>query len=480
VALGQAYPPFLLQPEKYEQVTPAARFTFNNNQFTNGINGMDYNLSQPYTMSWTFGIQRRLGESRALEIRYSGNRTLKQWLSLNINEVNVIENGFLQEFKNAQKNLAINVANGSNSFGNLNPAAGTVALPILSAAFTGDRNGAQTAADFRGSTFITQLNTGAVGSMAQTLTTLPYFCRVVGASFGPCATNAGYTGPGGGYPINFFQANPYASGIPATVMTDPGWSNYHAMQVDLRQRFWHGLQFDANYTWSHTLGVSTPNDWTGAYNSYTLRDLRESYGPTLFDIRHVANIAGTLELPFGAGKMWMNQGGPIDKVVGGWSVGSIMTYRSGMPARVTGGYSTFNNVGDGGINLNGITREQLQDAVGVYKTGANFVTLIDPRFRTTSVGANTQFITANTTPGTLAGSFWIYGPGGFECDISLTKDTALSERSRLQFQAQLLNAFNHPIFRSSVGGSVRGSGWATTNGASNNARVIEFRVRISF
>jgi hypothetical protein len=480
VSLGQAYPPFLLQPEKYEASSPASRFTFNNNQFTNGINGMDANLSQPYTMSWTFGIQRRLGESRALEIRYSGNRTLKQWLSLNINEVNVFENGFLEEFRNAQRNLAINVANGTNSFGNLNPAAGTVALPILSAAFTGDRNGAQTGADFRGGTFITQLNTGAAGSMAQTLTTLPYFCRLVGTSFGPCVTNANYSGPSGGYPINIFQANPYASGIPATVMTDPGWSNYHALQVDLRQRFWHGLQFDANYTWSHTLGVSTPNDWTGAYNAYTLRNLRESYGPTLFDIRHVANVAGTTDLPFGAGKRWLNQGGPMDKVAGGWSVGTIVTYRSGSPARLTGNYNTFNNIGDGGVNLNGITREQLQDAIGVYKTGANFVTLIDPRFRTLNVGANTSFISANTTPGVLAPTIWLYGPGGFECDISLTKDTALTERSRIQFQAQFLNAFNHPIFRSSAFGGVRNGGWATTNGASNNARVIEFRVRISF
>jgi len=172
--------------------------------------------------------------------------------------------------------------------------------------------------------------------------------------------------------------------------------------------------------------------------------------------------------------------GPVDKIAGGWSVGTIMTYRSGAPARLTGGYSTFNNIGDGGIVLNGVTRDELQNAVGVYKTGANYVTMIDPKFRTVNVGANTNFITANATPGTFAGTTWIYGPGGFECDLSLTKDTAVTERSRIQFQAQFLNAFNHPIFRGSAGGSVRGSGWATTTGASNNSRVIEFRLRFSF
>jgi hypothetical protein len=64
--------------------------------------------------------------------------------------------------------------------------------------------------------------------------------------------------------------------------------------------------------------------------------------------------------------------------------------------------------------------------------------------------------------------------------MSLTKETAMTERTRISFQAQFLNAFNHPIFRSVPGGNVRSSGWATTTGASNNARVIEFRLKISF
>jgi hypothetical protein len=325
--------------------------------------------------------------------------------------------------------------------------------------------------------------------MASTLTRLgsaPFFCNLVGASFTPCATNAGYTGAGAGYPINFFVANPYAIGYAAhtsLVMTDPAWSNYHSMQVDFRQRFWHGLQFDANYTWSHTLGVSTPNDWTGAYYSYTLRDLRESYGPTLYDARHVFNLSGTVDLPFGSGKKWANQGGAIDKAFGGWSVGTITTYRTGYPFRVLGGYRTFNNIGDGGVVLNSVTRQQLQDAIGVFKSGRTYVELIDPKYRTTGVGANTAFITANTTPGTFAPSNWLYGPGGFYCDISLMKETAVTERYRITFYGQFLNAFNHPVFGTGtapVGGNVRSSGWATTSAASNAPRVIEFRLRFSF
>ena len=483
LSLGQPFPSFSYDPPSYMKSIPAGNFTFNNSSQGNGINGMDYNIHQPYTMSWSFGIQQRLGKSRALEVRYNGNRVVHQWLSLNVNEVNVFENGFLQEFIKAQNNLKIN---GGSSFANLNPAGGTVPLQIMTAAFTGDKNGSQTSSGFKNTAFITNLNTGGVGAMASTLTTygaIPYFCNLVGASFAPCA-RMGYTGAGAGYPINFFQANPYGSGIPVTVMTDPGYSNYNAMQVDFRQQYWHGLQFNANYTWSHGLGIAPGgtaggNEWTGAYTTYTLRNLRESYGPTI-DIRHVVNISGNVDLPFGSGKMFFNGKGPLDRVIGGWNVGTIMTYRSGSPGRITGGYSTFNNLADGGVNLNGITREDLQNAVGVYKTSANFIQMIDPKYRTVGVGANTQYITANTTPGTYVGAFYIYGPGSFECDLSLNKSTSITEKSKLTFQAQFLNAFNHPIFRSVPSGGVRGVNWATSTGASNTPRVIEFRVAISF
>jgi len=290
----------------------------------------------------------------------------------------------------------------------------------------------------------------------------------------------GYTGTGAGYPINVFQANPYASGIPATVMSDPGYSNYNALQIDFRQQYWHGLAFNANYTWSRNLGVASPNDWTGTYTQFTLRDLNLSYGPTNYDMRHVANISGTVDMPFGAGKMLFNRKGIVDKVMGGWTVGTIVTYRSGSVGRITGGYSTFNNLADGGINLNGVTLQDLQNAVGVYKTSANFVQMIDPKFRTTGVGANTTYITSNTTAGTIAGPYYIYGPDSWEADMSISKETIITERTRISFQAQMLNAFNHPVFRGVPSGGVRSSGWATATGASNGARVVEFRVRISF
>lgn len=514
VSLGQAFPPYLLSPASYSAVANASDFTFFNGQFGNGINGFGRNIGQPYTFSWTVGIQRKFGATRALEVRYTANSTKNQWISYNINEVNIFENGFLQEFINAQNNLAICQANAAacvaaagdpagsarRYFSNLG-LPGQVTVPILTGAFTGSTTGAQNDADFRATNFITWLGNGEAGRLANQLSGAsggPYLCNLVGDTFGPCANNLGYVGAGAGFPINFFQANPYGAGIPVTMMNDDGYSNYNSLQIDFRQQLWHGLQFDANYTWSHTLGVSTPNDWTGSFTQFTLRDLKHSYGPTLFDLRHVVHVSATYDLPFGKGKQFANQGGVVDKIVGGWTIGTIMTYQTGFPARLTSGFQTFNNLADSGIDLSGLSRKQLQNAVGVYRfPGTNRVSLINPQLLNTSTNASGQTVftsadlsvlTPNRTPGVFAPPLFIQGPHGFYDDISLTKSFAITERWRFSIQALFINAFNHPVFGQGQGTGmttgVRSTNFGTVSGPSNNpegfGRQIEFRLNISF
>jgi hypothetical protein len=310
LSLGGALPAYGFSPQSFQRIESQSDFTFQGGSVP-GVNGIDPHLKQPYTESWNFGIQRQLTNSSALEIRYVGNRTLHQWMAVDPNEINIFENGFLTQFKAAQRNLAINNASGvaayQGSFAN-NGLPGQQALPIFNAAFAGESAGPDSKfQDYTSSAFVGELNTGQAGLLANTLAgingTAPYFCNLVGSSFVPCA-NTGFTGPGAGYPINFFQANPFAqgAGFVTSALVANGYSNYNGLQVDFRQRAWHGMQFDANYTWSHTLGISTPNNWQGQANEFTLRDPRLSYGPTLFDIRHSVNISGSFDLPFGRGK----------------------------------------------------------------------------------------------------------------------------------------------------------------------------------
>ncbi len=504
-----------LSPQTFQKTEAASDFTFNGGP---GLNGLNPHIQQPYTQSWNLGVQRQLGQTMALEVRYVGSHTLRQWFNINPNEVNIfgttsaLPQTFLTQFKNAQANLAANNASGNANYQGsfaYHGLAGQTPTPIFAAAFQGGNElpsgcADGSANDYCNSQFISQLQTGQAGAMAGTLAGIggnaPYICNLVGKSFVPCANNfdpSTYNAAGAGYPINYFQANPYSQGIGSSYTVAEGYSNYNALQVDFRQRSWHGLQFDANYTWSHTLGVATQNNWQGQGAVFTLRDLRLAYGPTLFDLQDVVHINGTYDLPFGRGKTFANRGGVVDRVVGGWTVGTIFTFQTGAPFLLLGGTSTFNDYGDGGVTLNGVTTSQLQKSVGKYPiNGTNTVAFLNPKYLGSSGGANTSFITPNATPGTFGQRVWLHGPHNTYDDISLTKRIPITENVRFSLQAEMLNAFNHPTFGPGAtnGGvnfgfnAIQSSTFGLDNGTVNpyqnspngGAREIELRANIDF
>jgi len=455
-ALGNAQPaPYFVSPPSYQQTIPESQETFFG--YWSGVNGLNEHIHQPYVMSWNFGIQRALGSSNVLEIRYMGNRSVHQWIVENPNEVNIFENGFLPEFKQAQQNLAINAANGvTGSFAN-NGYAGQGPLPIMTAAAGGD------ATFFTNGTFITNLTTGSAGTLATTLAGSPtYLCNLIGgAKFSPCAGN-----PGSGYPLNFFQANPYNAVKATGYQTDPGYGTYHSLQVDFRQKSWHGMQFDVNYAWSHSLGIQPNNSWTGAFNMFTMRNLRDSYGPTGYDYRHVVHANGTYDLPFGKNRRFANSSGIADKVIGGWSVGTIANWQTGGPYQLLGGFNTVNGpgttpvgdiYGDGGIVLNGVTLADLQASKVHHVAGAPYAVTINPKYfnfdqNGLPTGVNQTYIAPNTTPGVFGAHPWLYGPHTFSQDIALTKTFLLRENLKFVFQSEFINAWNHPVWANPAGG----------------------------
>jgi len=516
LALGDTIDPtqFQYSPAAYAQSIPESTYTWN---YYWGAAGFDPHIQQPYVQEWNLGIQRQFGQSNVLEVRYVGHRSVHQWIQINPNEVNIFENGFLPQFKAAQTNLSACMANPScaanPSFANQG-LPGQVALPIFNAAFAcpPGATGCTPGADFTNGSFILDLNQGAAGALAAQLAypfgTVPYICNLVGSSLSPCASQYGYTSPGA-YPLNFFQANPLGASYPGVTQsyeTAGGYGNYEALQVDFRQRPWHGMQFDMNYTWSHTLGLQPENyqgaaaAWLSTVNEFTLRDLRLNYGPTNFDLRHVIHGSGTYDLPFGKGKALVNQGGIVDKVVGGWTVGTILTWESGFPFQLFGGYNTFNDYGDGGFTLNGVTVSQLQNAVGVFTPSTSqcppgqpctFKDTINPALRGSPSGNCNSFLAnvcQNTTPGTLGLNPWLHGPHVWNDDMSLSKAINISERFKFTFQAEALNVFNH-VNWGTPGGYVNSPGVGTsgtmgfTNVSTNNnggARVLELRANISF
>src|SRR5262249_42768501 len=97
------------------------------------VNAFDPNLRTPRVQSWSAGIQRELGRDTVLEIRYVANHSTGLWRQDNLNEVNIYENGFLNEFNNAKANLAANIAGGCGSTFKPTLPCSSIPLPIMTA-----------------------------------------------------------------------------------------------------------------------------------------------------------------------------------------------------------------------------------------------------------------------------------------------------------------------------------------------------------
>ena len=65
----------------------------------NSVNDFDPKLKQSYVQSWNLSFQRELDRSTVVDVRYVGNHAVGLWRQVNINEINIFENGFLDEFK---------------------------------------------------------------------------------------------------------------------------------------------------------------------------------------------------------------------------------------------------------------------------------------------------------------------------------------------------------------------------------------------
>jgi hypothetical protein len=450
-----------------------------------GFQGVSYftfdpHIKQPYIQSLSAGIERQLSPNNVLEVRYVGNASKDQWVGVNYNETNIFENGFLTNFKAAQANLQ---ANGGSSF------QGPNATPLFDQAFEATGGGGYTS-----SQFINYLKTGQAGALAVALAGDPsYLCSMVNAAnFAPCV-NAGASGSGT-YPINVFQANPYAAGSAIDEMTNDGYSNYNALQVDFRQHMNHGVQFDVNYTFSHSLdnniqGSTSPGAYAGGGNNgsgnsapgyYTLRDKHLNYFPSSFDIRHVVHASGIYELPFGHDQPFFNQNRVANSIIGGWTLGTIIDWQGGDPHLFNGGFGTFNQ-NDGGLALSGVSVSQLQHQIGIRPgpAGKPWKTLFDPKYLSAAGQANSSYIGPNTTPGTIGTLMWLHDPKWINTDMSVNKLIPIHERLNFTLQGEFFNVFNHVAWAGMDTG-VQDYTFGTTNGAANGPRNIELRGNFTF
>lgn len=243
------------------------------------------------------------------------------------------------------------------------------------------------------------------------------------------------TGPDAGtrpYP-NFAQIN-------ASLFD--GRANYNALQVIARKQFAHGLSFSVSYAWAKVLDTMTGGGWGGAgsserygQNYQNAYDMNANYGPASNDIRHTFNGTVTYNLPFGSGKEFLNQGGVVNGIVGGWELSSIFHVRSGVPTTIVMGYDGA-GVGSGQWRPN-----QVGDANSGTCPNGSRVHTINCWFNTSA------FATPSSGTFGNVGRDTIYGPNWRTVDIALLKNFRLGflgEGGGLQFKVSATDVLNHP------------------------------------
>jgi len=286
------------------------------------------------------------------------------------------------------------------------------------------------------------------------------------------------------------------------IRTNGGDSNYHAGQVEVRRRFANSFQITGSYTFSKYLSNADEVFAGGLGSTLQQASIPAVFGGqandrarSIFDRTHRASFTYVLQLPF-----FRDQSGFIGKLLGGYQVGGITTFESGVPITIING---FDADGVGGaldrptFNPNGVLNSRafpivdpVTNAILYYidpnrpasdptnrVNPANAMYIVNPAFvagasgsvvRVGNLGRNTE--TSNGIQNT---------------DMTFLKRTRISESKYFDIRAEMFNVFNHPQF----GAGSTNAGLLTNATTfmqpinpttSGGARVIRYQVKFVF
>jgi hypothetical protein len=290
-----------------------------------------------------------------------------------------------------------------------------------------------------------------------------------------------------------FVLNPYIfggsspTGTPsATLLSDNSFSNYNAFQVEVRKRLSRGLTLNFNYAWSHSLTDRYNKNVDNISNFSTLRNRALDRGPSPFDLRHVVQAFGAYALPFGKGRHFVINNAVLDAVAGGWTVGSIFRFQTGLPFKLSGGQLTVNQQDAGVVPL--ASAGALQSNVGVYRSGNPFVYFFNPALIGADGRANPTILKPASTAGAFGSFLYLYGPRLVTDDLSIAKQMPIiGEKLHMEIRAEMVNAFNHPIFQVPTGGTfginpinITSTSFGRATATTTLPRQVQFRVRFVF
>ena len=381
----------------------------------------DPHLTTPYLQQWNVSVQRSI-KNTLIDLRYVGNHGTKEIRAFDYNQVQIGQ--ILQPFQAAANNGWLAKA----ATGSFNPVynpniQGSQPTPFFNAM---PNNGYLT-----NSSVQSYLQTGQVGELAN-------FYQINGIN-GPYS----------------FYLNPYILG--GNVMENYSNSTYNAFQADVRHNLTHGLQFQANYTFSKVLSDANGDQQTDFEPFLDINNTKiEKHRVPGMDLTHAFKANFVYELPFGHNKLFDVHNAFLEKIVGGWAVSGIYTLQSGAPFTVTsGGRGTLNRAArstNNTVNTN-LGGSQLDALFQVYTRGDGMWYFpqsdrnptdgraVAPDGSTPFTG-QVFFEPGAGTIGQMQRDMF-NGPWVWDMDAAVQKVVRITESKSVIFRATGLNVFNH-------------------------------------
>jgi hypothetical protein len=258
-----------------------------------------------------------------------------------------------------------------------------------------------------------------------------------------------------------------------------GDSSYHALQTELRKRFSRGLFLRGVYTFAKTLDDGDSLNQTTAGNAPGLVsnpfDLAADKGLATFHVKHAAVVDALYALPFGRGARFAgNPGRWGNAVVGGWSLGGILTVQSGFPFTPQLSYNPSNN---------GDTRNPVRPFLDPTFTGPVVLGRPGQWFNPAAFIAPPS---ASGFYGNVDRDTYI-GPRLATWDFSVLKDITFRESLGLQFRAEIFNLLDRANFNTpnlivftpptAAGNKPSGTAGAITS-TSTTSRQVQFGLKL--
>ena len=249
--------------------------------------------------------------------------------------------------------------------------------------------------------------------------------------------------------IPAYSANNFTTNI--VQFTPNGWSDYHGLALQGSRQFSNGLQFVGAYTWSHTIDNSTADFFSTVITPRRPQDFQNinaDKSSSALDHRNRFSLAAYYDMPYFKSGSWLRQ-----NLLGNWLLAPIYTFQTGEPADVQSGVdanlngdsagdrSVFNKSGvpGTGSGVTALCNSSLPAGTACANSPGNIVAYL-------ANNSNAQYITAGKGAVATSGRNTLPTRPIDNLDVTVGKRFHMTERMRLEYQAQFLNVLNHPQY----------------------------------